>query len=82
MAKPFVRSTTNKFIGGVCGGIAEYIGVDATFVRIAMILLTIFLPGPGWLIYPILWLIMPTDNGGPSGFGEIKDWLSKPSERR
>lgn len=82
MSKPFVRSTSNKLIGGVCGGIAEFAGVDATLVRIGMILLTIFAPGPGWLIYPALWLIMPTDDGGPSGFGQLKNWLSQPSERR
>lgn len=82
MAKTFARSTTNKYIGGVCGGIAAFFNIDATLVRIGMLLATFLLPGPGWVIYPALWLIMPTDNGGQSGFGQLRAWFSTPSERR
>ena len=53
------RSADRK-IGGVCGGIAEYFGVDPTIVRIGFIVLAIVTIGPGGLLaYGILWAIMP-----------------------
>lgn len=53
------RSADRK-IGGVCGGIGEYFGVDPTIVRIAFIVLAIVTIGPGGLLaYGILWAIMP-----------------------
>ena len=53
------RSSTNKKIAGVCGGLAEYFNVDATIIRVIFILL--LLPGgfPGLIPYLILWLVMP-----------------------
>lgn len=53
------RSVDNQMIAGVCGGIADYLGWDATIVRIAYVLLTIFTIFSGVLIYIILWLIIP-----------------------
>ena len=53
------RSRTDKKIAGVCGGLGEYMGVDATVLRVVFVLLA--LPGglPGILLYLILWLVMP-----------------------
>lgn len=83
MSKPFVRSTSNKVIAGVCGGIADYFGIDATFVRIGMVVVA-FVMQVGWLIYPALWLLMPTDNGGESGLSQLRTWMKQngPSEQR
>ena len=56
-----VRSTTNRRIGGVCGGLAEYLRVDATPVRLLWLLLTI-LPGAivgGVVVYVAAWVIIP-----------------------
>ena len=51
----------NRVIGGVCGGIAEFIGWDATLVRVIYVLLSIFSAGfPGILVYIILWIVMPS----------------------
>ncbi len=47
-------------IDGVCGGIAEYFGLDSTLVRIAWVLLT-FLGGTGILIYIVAMIVMPTN---------------------
>ena len=55
------RSVDNQMIAGVCGGIADYLGWDATIVRIAYVLLTIFTIFSGVLIYIILWLIIPNN---------------------
>ncbi|MEM4634178.1 MAG: PspC domain-containing protein [Candidatus Anstonellaceae archaeon] len=53
------KSTKNKILGGVCGGIAEHYGWDPTMVRVAFVLLTLF--GPGLLLYILLWLVLPKD---------------------
>ena len=52
------RSRTNRVISGVCGGIAEYLDIDATFVRVVMVILA-FPFGVGVLIYFVLLFLMP-----------------------
>ncbi|SFL86052.1 PspC domain-containing protein [Halanaerobium salsuginis] len=56
--KKIYRSRSDKKIAGVCGGIAEYFGVDSTLVRLATVLL-IFASGAGLFAYIIAWAIMP-----------------------
>ncbi len=56
--KRLMRSTTDKMLAGVAGGLAEYLGVDATLVRLAFVILALA-GGPGLLIYLILWFVMP-----------------------
>lgn len=56
--KKLYLSDTDKKIAGVCGGIAEYLGIDATIIRIALVLF-IALGGSGILVYLIAWLVMP-----------------------
>ncbi len=58
MAEKKLSRSNNKMIGGVCAGIAEYLGLDPTIVRIVWILL-LFFAGFGILLYLILWIIMP-----------------------
>ena len=58
MAKRLVKSK-NKVIAGVCGGIAEYLGIDYTIARLIYALLTIFTAFAGIPVYIILWIIMP-----------------------
>ena len=53
------RSTTNKVVAGVCGGIAEYLQVDPTLVRVFFVLGTIFTGGLGLLGYIVLVVLMP-----------------------
>lgn len=63
MAKKFTRSPTNRFLGGVCGGIAEYFGIPSWIVRVVLIILLILpVPGTGILFilaYVALWLFLP-----------------------
>ena len=56
--KKLVRSA-NKKIAGVCGGLAEYFGMDASIVRIIYLLATIFTAFAGVLIYILLMIVMP-----------------------
>ncbi|MBP5276884.1 MAG: PspC domain-containing protein [Prevotella sp.] len=57
--KRLTRSVKDRMIGGVCGGIGEYLGVDPTAIRVAYALLTLFTAFCGILLYPILWIIIP-----------------------
>ncbi|KKP65334.1 MAG: Phage shock protein C, PspC [candidate division WS6 bacterium GW2011_GWE1_34_7] len=59
MEKKLYRSETDKMIGGVCGGIAEYFGIDSTIVRLLFALIVIS-AGTGLVLYIILWIIVPT----------------------
>ncbi len=56
--KKLCKSNTDKKLCGVCGGIAEYFGVDSTLVRLICVLL-IFGVGSGLLAYIIAAIIMP-----------------------
>jgi phage shock protein C len=57
MAKKLTLSS-NKKIGGVCGGFADYFGIDVTLVRIIWIALCLVW-GFGLVLYLLAWLIMP-----------------------
>ena len=55
-----LRKSRNRIIAGVCGGIAEWTGWDATLVRVLYVLISIFSAAfPGILVYIILWIVMP-----------------------
>ena len=57
-----MRSSSDRMLAGVCGGIARWLGWDATAVRVAYVLLSIFSAAfPGILVYLILWVVMPKD---------------------
>jgi phage shock protein C len=62
MERKLKRSNKDKMLGGVCGGLGEYLNIDPTIVRLIFIILALA-GGPGILIYIILWLIMPLDDG-------------------
>jgi phage shock protein PspC (stress-responsive transcriptional regulator) len=51
--KKLRRTSNDKMIGGVCGGLAEYFGLDSTLVRVAYVLLSICTAFSGVLVYLI-----------------------------
>ncbi len=59
--KKLYRSKTDKMISGVCGGLAQYFGVDATVVRLVFALLVFFGVGSGVLLYIILAIVVPLE---------------------
>lgn len=62
--KKLYRNTNNKMICGVCAGIADFFGIDPTLIRVAYALITLFSGGfSGVIVYFILALIIPEDNG-------------------
>lgn len=60
MRKRIYRSTTDKVIGGVCGGLGEYFGIDPTWVRVLFVL-SLFAEGVGLLAYLIGWIVIPKE---------------------
>ncbi len=58
MERKLYRSQTDMRLGGVCGGLGEYLNVDPTVIRLLFVLLAIT-GGHGILLYIILWLLMP-----------------------
>jgi phage shock protein PspC (stress-responsive transcriptional regulator) len=54
------RDTRNKMIAGVCAGIARRYGLPVTGLRVAFVLSCI-LPGPQFIAYLLLWLLIPAD---------------------
>ncbi len=53
------RHPTDKLVGGVCGGLADYFGFDPTLVRILWVVMTLVTSGGGFLAYLALWLLLP-----------------------
>ena len=58
---PLRRSRRNRVFLGVCGGLAEFFGINSFWIRLAFLIALI--PGgvPGLLLYTILWLIIPLE---------------------
>lgn len=63
-SKKLYRSSTDKMIAGVCGGLGKYLGIDATLIRLIFALLVFFGVGSGLLIYVILAIVMPLEPSG------------------
>lgn len=57
--KRLYRDRFDKKIAGVCGGLGQYLQFDSTWIRIIFILLTIFTGGIFFLIYLLMWFIIP-----------------------
>lgn len=54
------RSKNDRFLGGVCGGIAEYLDIDSTLIRLIFIVGVVF-SGCGFLTYLLMYLIIPVE---------------------
>ena len=56
----FRRSVTDKWLGGVCGGLAAVTGVESWVWRLIVTVLALF-GGTGLLLYILLWIFVPTE---------------------
>jgi phage shock protein PspC (stress-responsive transcriptional regulator) len=63
--KRLYRSRSDRMVGGVCGGIAAYLNVDATIVRLVMAVLAL-VQGVGVVLYLLGWILIPAE-GRPAG---------------
>ena len=57
--KRLTRSPDDRWIAGVCGGLAEYTGLDATLIRVVLLVATILGAGSLIVIYLVCWLLIP-----------------------
>ena len=58
--KRLYRSRTERMIGGVCSGLANYLNADPTLIRLLMVLFALA-GGPGLIAYLILWIVVPLE---------------------
>ena len=61
-----VRPQQGALLGGVCAGIARRLGIDPWPTRILFVALLLAMPGSQFLIYPILWVLMPAEHTVPA----------------
>lgn len=59
------RTSGDKMIAGVCGGLARYFNIDPAIVRLVFVL-AVFFGGVSPLIYVLLWIVMPLDTDVPA----------------
>lgn len=57
--KVLARSSSQRMLGGVCGGIAEYFDVDANLVRAGAVIAAFATGGTALLVYLALWMLLP-----------------------
>jgi phage shock protein C len=60
LGRTWYRSTTERKIAGVCGGLAREFGISVTILRLAFLLSALIGGGMGVIIYLVLWVVMPT----------------------
>jgi phage shock protein C len=59
MTKQLTRSRDDKWLGGVCGGLADYTGIDATLIRIVTAVCILLGAGTLVVAYVVAWVLMP-----------------------
>ena len=89
MNKRLTRSRSERILGGVCGGLARWIGIDPVFVRLFFVVLAAA-SGSGVGIYILLWIIIPEEGMADSASlgdkardmgGDMQEAISKPNPR-
>lgn len=78
MEKKLQRDTQHKVIGGVCAGLANYFGMDATLLRLLLAFMILF-AGTGLWLYIILWIVMPACRFESSSDG-VETFVSETSQ--
>ncbi|MCL1949174.1 MAG: PspC domain-containing protein [Turicibacter sp.] len=53
------RNEKNAILGGVCSGVGEYLGIDAVFIRLGVVILGFATVASGLLLYAAAWLLIP-----------------------
>ena len=82
MTRRLYRSSTNKVVGGVCGGMGDYLGIDPVLIRLLFVFLAV-VEGFGALLYVILWIVLPEERragepqDGEAGTESVESWTAK-----
>jgi phage shock protein PspC (stress-responsive transcriptional regulator) len=59
-SRRLTRNTQNKVLGGVCSGLARYFGMSPSVMRLLFVISCV-LPGPQFIAYLVLWIVLPPD---------------------
>lgn len=70
------RSRSDRYVGGVCGGLARFFDIDPVIVRVVIFCLAFF--GAGLLIYAVAWAFIP-DEGQPRSLAQLARYGGRPS---
>jgi phage shock protein C len=62
-----VRARDGRVLGGVCAGLGRKLGIDPWPARLLFLLVLMLLPGSQFLVYPILWILMPAEEAPVTG---------------
>lgn len=73
-SKVLVRRRDDRMLAGVCAGVARYLGIDVTVVRVIWAIVSVITGGAGILAYLVAWVLIP-DDGQQSSIAE--DIVSK-----
>lgn len=63
--RKLTRSRGDKFLGGVCGGVARYLNMDPTLVRVLWVVLSLVTSGAGLLVYLVMLFVVPEEDQVP-----------------
>lgn len=74
MATKLVRTSSDRVIAGVCGGLGRMLNIDPNIIRVIFVLAAIFFQG--WIAYLVLWLVLPAEDSGETGFTELRRLIS------
>ena len=75
--KRLYRSRSKRMLGGVCGGLGEYLNIDPVVLRVIFVIVG-FLYGASLLIYLIMWILVPEEPQSEAGLAPVQD--EPPSE--
>jgi phage shock protein C len=64
-----VRTRDGRWLGGVCAGLGRRFGISPGPARLLFVLGLVILPGSQFLVYPLLWVLMPAENTGATSAG-------------
>lgn len=77
MEKKLYRNEHDKTLAGVASGVADYMQIDVTIVRLLFVLATIFLAGSGIIAYIILWIVAPVNNDPTVKYQKFKNYYQQ-----
>jgi len=77
MEKKLYRNEHDKTVAGVASGLADYMQIDVTIIRLLFVLTTIFLAGSGILAYIVLWIVAPVNNDPAVKYQKFKDYYQQ-----
>jgi phage shock protein C len=61
-----LRPREKRVLGGVCAGLGRRFGIGPWMARLLFVLLLMVIPGSQFLVYPVLWILMPSEDALPA----------------